>query len=118
MNTMTQSVRDFLEQPWPEPVLVVAACQGDEAPMTKAVSPEIASHVTAEFWTTLHDALTHLSAHQCAEAQSTWVFELTLLFVARREDGDWLALVTSRDIAPSARKFVQERLLEFAAAAS
>lgn len=109
-------VRVFLDQAWPHGVIATAVHCGENPPEICRVTPDLCAGVTAEFWQTLDEGLTHLAAHGCAEATSDWVFETVLLFVTRREDGHWAAALVTPDLTLSAREFVQARLADFSSA--
>jgi hypothetical protein len=73
--------------------------------------------VNQKSWSTLNEAVAQLAAYGCESANSVWVFESAVMWVARRADGAWAGVFAPRKLPEGIRSAAKLRLAEFVSAA-
>lgn len=114
MTTSTGiSFERWLEQSWPAGAVFAGGCDSAGAVYSRCVAEGEPAHISNEAWETLNEAVAQLVAHECGDGRSAWVFEMALLWIARREDGSWAGVFAATPMSEATRSGIEARLDEF-----
>ncbi len=115
---MKEHDSDWLKRPWPGGLLFVGGCSADGTPFGQALTQDSAMQVNQKSWVTLNEAVAQLAAYGCESANSVWVFESAVMWVARRGDGAWAGVFAPRELPEGIKSAAKSRLAEFVSAES